>query len=545
MDILMRLKNVPLFASLDPPHLERIAAIADRCCLPQGSLLFREGEVGYTFFIIDSGQVSLQKAGLPATREGLNLAGEGESLGEEALLLGDRHGQSAQAATDVEVISIAKSAFDRLVGQQPQIRIQLQPSRLVLERLQAPTFPWQDEDELTLLLRRRHWVAFAHDLPIPLLMLLGLGVAAWLLRQVGLLTSLPGVLLFVSILPATVTLWLYLDWQNDFYLVTSKRILHEEKVILLYQTWDEAPLNKVTNTTVYRSFPGSMLGYGTLHIQTASLRGSMVLDYLPDPEQVQQVICEYAARLGAARGQDTRQDIRSELSRQIGRTQFGQKQALPPAPQQAEEQRRRPSQLTRLLRLRSKEGNQVIWRQHWVFLIRQSAAPAILFLLATVLIVVTLLNVSASFPFSLFLVSLVLWLGSLIWLWWRVVDWGNDIYVVTDQLIIDIKKKPLFVSERRRQATLDMIQNVFLRKEGLLTALLNYGDVVIQTAGLAGEFTFAGVSDPMRVQREIFRRVDHYQAQQQHRDSQRDRSELSEWFRVYHELQESHDSAVS
>jgi uncharacterized membrane protein YdbT with pleckstrin-like domain len=144
-----------------------------------------------------------------------------------------------------------------------------------------------------------------------------------------------------------------------------------------------------------------------------------------------------------------------------------------------------------------------------------------------------------------FLASLVLWTASLIWLWWRVEDWGNDHYVVTDRLIIDIERKPLFFSEERRQATFDMIQNVSLRKEGLLPSLLNYGDVVIETAGALGEFTFAGVGNPIRVQREIFRRVDAYHEARLRRERHRERDELSKWFRVYHEMNQPrrlHDS---
>ena len=97
MDILTRLKDVPLFASLDPPHLEHIAAISGRRRFPQGSFLFREGESDCTLFIVDSGQVALLQPGQLAPREGLDAVRAGGSLGEEALILGDSYGHSAQA----------------------------------------------------------------------------------------------------------------------------------------------------------------------------------------------------------------------------------------------------------------------------------------------------------------------------------------------------------------------------------------------------------------------------------------------------------------
>ncbi len=536
MDTVTRLKQVPLFAALSPDHLTHVAQIAARRSYAQGTVLFKQGEPGDALYIIDSGRVALHQSGLPDKPRGADYLGEGEPVGEDALLLGDPYSVSAQAATDVEVLAIGRRDFVRLLKQYPQIEQQLRPTPLVQERLHAPTFSWQDKDEPTLLLRKRHWFAFLRNLPIPLLILLGLSVAAWLLRQVNILTNPLGTALFIFTIPTLILLWFYLDWQNDYYLVTTKRILHEERVFLLYQTWEEAPLDKVTNTTVTRGFLGNMLGFGTLNVQTASLRGAMVLDHLPDPENVQEVISRQTSRLGSLLGQGEREDIRRRLQTHLTKVDREQGRALTPVPSPPEQLKPKAGSLTRLLQLRSLEGDQVIWRKHWVFLIRQSFLPLIALLATTAIIGISILRLTARYGISLFLVSLILWVASLVWLWWRVEDWGNDLYIVTDQLIIDIEKKPLFFSEARRQATLDMIQNVSLRKEGLLPTLFNYGDVLIETAGVVGEFTFAGVGNPMQVQREIFRRVDTFNERRQRREAARDRDELSRWFGEYHEL---------
>lgn len=536
MDTVTRLRNVPLFAALALDHLARLAQIVTRRSYAQGTLLSKQGESGETLYIIDAGRVVLHQTGLPARPQGTSYLGEGDLIGEDALLLGDPHCFSAQAVTDVEVLAIGRHDFSQLLKQYPQIEQQLKPSPLIRERLQAPTFPWQDKDEPTLLLRKRHWFAFVRNLPIPLLILLGLSVAAWLLRQVNILTSPLVTALFVFTIPTLIVLWFYVDWQNDFYLITTKRILHEERVFALYQTWEEAGLDKVTDTVVMRGFLGKMLGFGTLQVQTASLRGAMVLDHLPDPESVQEVICKQTGQLGSVMGHGEREDIRNRLQRQLAKMGTEEGEALIPALPLPEQLEPRVGAITRLLQLRSREDDQVIWRKHWVFLIRQGLLPLIALLATTALIAISLLGLPARYGILLFVISLVLWIASLVWLWWRVEDWGNDLYIVTDQLIIDIEKKPLFFSEARRQATLDMIQNVSLRKEGLLPALLNYGDVLIQTAGVVGEFTFAGVGDPMHVQREIFRRVDNFNQQRQRRETERDRDELSRWFREYHEM---------
>jgi uncharacterized membrane protein YdbT with pleckstrin-like domain len=153
-----------------------------------------------------------------------------------------------------------------------------------------------------------------------------------------------------------------------------------------------------------------------------------------------------------------------------------------------------------------------------------------------VFIFVGLAHPSASYGPSLLLVSILLWTVSVGWLWWETEDWRNDLYILTDRLIIDLERKPLFFSEERRQATLDMIQNVSLRKQGVLSAMFNYGDVLIQTAGALGQFTFIGVSDPRQVQREIFRRVEAYQDSKRTVQKQQEKAGISQWFKAYDEI---------
>ncbi len=547
MDKVTRLKNVPLFAALAPEHLAHMSEIATTRTFTQGAFLCKRGEASNTLYIIDSGNVALPQAGAPDSGQPATYLGEGQTIGEAALLFGDEHWCSAQAVTDVEALAIRKEDFDLLRHQHPEIIDQLRPSRHARERLQAPRFPWQEQNEPTVVLRRRHWFALAQSLPVPLLILLGLSIAAWLLRQMNLLTGILATALFVGLVPAAIALWLVLDWHNDFYLVTTKRVLHEERVILLYQTWEEIPLQKVQDTTIRRDFWGKLLGFGTLRIQTASLHGSLVLDYLPDPEYFQASIWQQTKRLGSSARQDQREEIRESLVRQMkgAEAETGPQPMTPPSPPPSWQPEGRVNSLVQLRSLTSRESDNLVWRKHWVFLLRQTFLPVVAFLASTALIVISLLFLSTRYRFPLFIASLLLWVATLVWLWWRIDDWGNDLYIVTDSLIIDIEKKPLFFSEERRQATLDMIQNVSLEKQGLLPALLNYGDVVIQTAGPTGAFTFANVANPTRVQREIFNRVDAYNADKQRRVRQQEKVEISEWFREYHELSQKPEGADS
>ena len=546
MDTLARLKNVRLFASLAADSLGRVAQLATRRSYRKGSLLCHQDESAETLYVIDSGEAVLRQTDLRGVERPVGYLREGDFVGDDALLLGDAYAACVQATSDVEVLHIRKQDFDRLLEEHPQIRKQLTLGRLVRERLHAATFPWQGEDEPSLLLRRKHWLAFVRTLPIPLLTFLTLSAATWLLRRFGVAISSPLAVLLVGALPAAMILWLLVDWRNDFYLVTARRVVHEEKVILIHETWDEVPLNKIQNINITRGFMGNLLGFGTMHIQTASTRATMVLDYVPDPEGMQEVIFKGAGYLRSRTEQEEREGIRQELLRHTEGLDT-EADLYPPLPR--EQVRRKPGLLARLLsstpllRRGYERANQVTWRKHWVFLVKRiCVALPVALLTSAAVIAISLSRRPSQYRLPILLASLVVWIAVVFWLWWEVEDWRNDVYIVTDHLIIDVEKKPLFFAEERRQATLDMIQNVSLRKRGFLTSVLNYGDVLIETAGAAGTFTFSGVNRPAAVQREIFRRVESYNDALHRRERDKRKSELSTWFQVYHQVNQEKES---
>jgi hypothetical protein len=541
MDAVTRLKNVPLFASLTPDNLARVAEVADRQSYPKGSRLCRQDEFGKTLYIVESGEAILRQADLSGAERPVGYLRVGDVFGDDALLFGDPYSSCIQPTADVEVLAIHKERFDRLLEEHPEIGKQLRPRRLLRERLRAPTFPWLEPDERALLLRRKHWFALAKNLLIPLVAWLAFAAGAWLLSRTGVVTSTL-LLLVLSLLPAAAVLWQYLNWRNDFYLVTDKRVLHEEKTILLHESWEEARLSKISNIDVRRDMAGSLLGFGTMLIYTASARGTLVLSYLPDPNGMQEIIFKGVGRLRLKGREQEREDVRQELLRQMGRLDQEPEPLMypPSAVEEANIWRNMLAQLGLgglLSSPRFNNGEQVVWRKHWIFLLGRIrlVLPALLITTAFILFV-GLSGLLRPYRGGLFAGSVVIWVLLLVWLWWEIVDWRNDQYIVTDRMIIDVEKKPLFFSEQRRQASLDMIQNVSLQKRGLVSSLLDFGDVMIETAGAQGSFTFDGVSHPVKVQQAIFRRMEALSESRQRRDREQRKADLATWFQLYHQL---------
>ncbi len=128
---------------------------------------------------------------------------------------------------------------------------------------------------------------------------------------------------------------------------------------------------------------------------------------------------------------------------------------------------------------------------------------------------------------------LIFFLG---WIGWEVADYGNDLYILTNDRIIDIEATPLWLSIQRRESPLDRVQNVKAKQQGIWQNLLGYGDVEIQTAALDTGLTFNKVANPQLIQALIFQKLDAYKARQAERQIRERQREIVEGISIYHEL---------
>ncbi len=109
------LRQMPLFAELDAQQVQLIAAQMKADTLKAGTELMRQGEIGDTFCVIQSGRVQVTVA-----RDGeakvIAERGPGEYLGEIALLLDVPRTATVTALTPVQVLAMHKRDFDQLVA---------------------------------------------------------------------------------------------------------------------------------------------------------------------------------------------------------------------------------------------------------------------------------------------------------------------------------------------------------------------------------------------------------------------------------------------
>ena len=62
--------------------------------------------------------------------------------------------------------------------------------------------------------------------------------------------------------------WDFIDWRNDFYILTNQRVVWLERVIIFYYSRREAPLTHVLAVNVFSSWLGRIIGYGNVEVRT-------------------------------------------------------------------------------------------------------------------------------------------------------------------------------------------------------------------------------------------------------------------------------------
>jgi membrane protein YdbS with pleckstrin-like domain len=349
--------------------------------------------------------------------------------------------------------------------------------------------------------------------------------------------------------------------------VTDEAVIHREKKLFFSEERYEIPLRQIQNVNILISPLGQTLHYGNIEIDTAAARGRIIFTQIPKPALVQRLIQDASAEARSGRRIQYRESIRHKLE-----DQFNPERLKPVVPGsvlvQPEPEPSHPSRFDRFRTLRGflprfeiREAGRVTWRKHWFNLIVRTWLPLLAFLFASYLLLVySLAFISEAFGFAraiylppvswlgfqtwIFLLLLLLWVLALLWLIYQYAEWRNDIYILTDDEVIDVQRElaiyPLFFlyTESRRTASLANVQFVDFQIPNPLAVILNYGHVIIQTAGAEGTLDFLALYNPSRVHGEIIRRLAEYQEKQREREFEERWEDMAEWFEAYDNMRD-------
>lgn len=569
MDLVESLRRVTLFERVAEDYLYQLADLCEERTLPPGAIITRQADYGTALVLLAEGEAIIHRVDAKGLRRPVGMVSAGEWFGISSLFLVEPRDATVSTVTDVRLWVLYRDDFQDLLDRHGRLWRQIRP-RIppeTREKLDAPDFPWMDPGETVALVTRRHWLRLLAATANALL-ISALAIAlCWAIYLYYPWEGLRYVALGVLGVYVLVFAWHYVEWGNDYFAVTNRRVTHRERVALLYESRDEAPIDRVQNVTVVRPFMGDWFDFGHVTIVTAAEVGSIRFDFVPHPDKVSREVFDEIERARAARRAVQRQSIREELAMHLGLDEESSEashgalgvsldmQGEPPGPEVTlGPVARFANYLIRSQVLPSswvETDEQVIWRKHWLFLAETVAGPFVMAFVCSLLSLLGFLRVVGEIRLAAFppLVSqavnhwpwatFVAAMWGIVRFWWEFSDWDNDQYIITNERIIDVHKdRPIFSQTRRDMASLGQIQNVSSKVPSAIAGVFDFGDVNVQTAGGEKGFTFDGVPHPGDVQREIFRRMEVFRENERAREAARRRSEIAEWFGVYEEMRQ-------
>src|SRR6185436_16693253 len=124
-EIIAALGRTVLFHGLTDAELKRLAAIVRLAALPAGSVLFNQGDLSDGLYVITAGIVRIYLASGDGREATINLAEEGEVIGEMSLLDGLPRSAGAAALTDARLVFIPRQPFLALLESSGQLARQI------------------------------------------------------------------------------------------------------------------------------------------------------------------------------------------------------------------------------------------------------------------------------------------------------------------------------------------------------------------------------------------------------------------------------------
>ncbi|CAI6342429.1 unnamed protein product [Periconia digitata] len=120
------LEEVPLLSSLTPYERSKIADALETKKFPPGTTIIQEGDVGESFYILESGEADVYKRG---NSKSLKRYQKGDYFGELALLNDAPRAASVISTSEVKLATLGKNGFQRLLGPVEGIMRRNDPSK--------------------------------------------------------------------------------------------------------------------------------------------------------------------------------------------------------------------------------------------------------------------------------------------------------------------------------------------------------------------------------------------------------------------------------
>jgi uncharacterized membrane protein YdbT with pleckstrin-like domain len=553
-EIVAFLKKVYLFLDMPDDALSWIAAQFHPITLGRNTVVYSQGAPSDCFYLVFRGRLRATRR--VHTHERLmSILMPGDFFGEEAVSQTHPRRSTVTTIGTAVLLRMERDQFALMLSSYPEIKLNLEATAESRRLAASLHFNWLGQNESIYFLSRKH----DFFLYLALLPSIIAGVLAFPFLAVGLAQGdgslLATLIVMTSILILTAAVlwgvWSFIDWGNDFYIVTSQRVIWLEKVVGLYESRREAPLDTILAVNVVSSQLGRVLNYGNVTVRTFT--GGIQMRNVNRPYLFALFVDGFKKR-ALQLTKEEENDIRQQaLEQAMFQHHYPDQQELPPIPAEPPPIRREEKKpkrkeslrekMDRFFKVRYEQDGVITYRKHWYLLIRKGWIPILIFMFLS-LVTGLFAWATATDRFaatSLFYVALpifILFMIDFLWLVYIYLDWSNDIYRLTPEQILDIERKPLG-RESKKSAPLESILSIESERENLLGVLLNFGPVIINIGET--KFIFHGVYNPALVQQDVSDYREALLRKKHEQELEQKRRDMVDWLMTYHDEAERMD----
>jgi hypothetical protein len=399
-------------------------------------------------------------------------------------------------------------------------------------------FRGQEPDEVVRRVLRRHpWFLIKAALPFIgslflLIVLLALDIGQPGLRPIWLF-----LILIVSLLVLfTAGYFVYKDfivWWLNVDIITNKRILTWRG--FLQPTRQETPLDRVQQVGVTQETPLSfMASYGTLHVYLVG--GRLDIKDIPNPRKVRDAILGVTEEFKTAKPAKSKPARPADPQLDEVLSKLAKEEEVPKLPDADAKyaHRLRPDQRRGPLRtfggpLRIPCDVHYASDEYTVMYIQRSRYLLALRLIAPILLLLAALVAIVYLP-QFVLLAVIAVLVLILFILYMIINYIDDVFILTNRRIIDIERHFLFFYEARNETEYKNIRDIRVNMSNVFEFMLGYGDLYVETPGSSPDISMTHIDHPFFIQDKIYALKGHKEKVDKIEGNNKRKQDLNEWF---------------
>jgi hypothetical protein len=544
------LHKLNLFDGVSDTQLDQLSTVIEPVTMHEAESLDFNGK-DCPFLIIVTGTVRFTILSKGVAGESY-LLNQSDFCGADVVFRGKPKDIRLTALNAVLIFSIPVDPLRFVLNTTPALTKNIKHQLAWYNLIRSKSFAWLGEEETVKVVCRKH-PAYLLVIELAPLVVAWVGVFILLFAsQIATASFRLATGWFGAAVVGMACLWAiyrFIDWGNDYYIITDERVVWLERMVGVYDSRQEAPLIAIKSGETKSGQLGRWLGFGD--VITETFMGQIIFRHVGNPAQIKNIV-DHEHKVALER--QTATDIRAIEEKIRQKIEPSQAATVPMAvntlaqdqqftSSSSQEMKNIPEKLSLWQSLlarfqtRREANGMITYRKHVYVLFRMTILPAacaIGALFFTILLYDWRLNekISLLTPGLILLGGLALCGLAFIWWLYRFIDWSNDVYRLTPEKIIDSERRPLG-DEVSKSAPLENIIGLDYERNGFLGVVLNFGNVVINI-GTENKFIFYGIPNPARAQRDIFNFMNERRRKKLQSDTLQEQERISNYMAAYH-----------